>query len=703
MNKFSILAGLVLGAGSLATAQVSLPPVRQHDAQKACAVYDSSARATAGRTAPRSAAPASIVGKRFVTFFRSFSNYGNAAGWIVVESAAGDSVLLRGICDGYDLTGKYDPATGRLTIPTGKPIGTTSAGVAIISHNLLSSSGFSKFNNTPVVATVTDDGITFADGFYASTAANAAYVRMQGIYGRYANGTVNYTQLQSFVSDSVIGTYSFPIYVIKSAATELQVQGLAAWLYGHNYKVPVTLYDYSKTAKIFSQDSVDWYKSGGTVRPCFLYTRNGTTGSSISANVTYDVTAGDTSRLVNQKQVFECFPVGNQLSGWILRDFKMVVDFNVFTAPISNLDTVDHIIYQCELDAMTAEVLGCDSTVTDLNIPETIQYRGKTYTVTSIDRYGLSEKPNIVSVTLPRTMRKIGAYAFYKSSNIRTLNITDLKAWCGITFGNSSSNPLSYIFYSQKPEEWGQVKINGEATTELTIPDGVESLSYSFNNWRSLTKVTFPATLKYMEYAFQNCWNLTGLELPAALQEIGPSNFHSCKGLTSVEVPRSVETLGISSFYGCSALSGVKLHTGLKHIMASAFSMCPELTSSTLPATVYTIGSAAFFNDTKITSFTCKGTKPAGVYNDNVFKSICTTCTLYVPESSIDLYKAATGWKTFTKIARDTDAVTVLEGDDAEEVAVYYTLTGVRVDAARLAPGIYVEVRGNRSRKVIVR
>ncbi len=46
------------------------------------------------KAAAKGAAPASIVGKNYVTTYGSFINYGERAGSIMVQ-AAGDSVLLK--------------------------------------------------------------------------------------------------------------------------------------------------------------------------------------------------------------------------------------------------------------------------------------------------------------------------------------------------------------------------------------------------------------------------------------------------------------------------------------------------------------------------------------------------------------------------------------------------------------------------------
>ena len=59
------------------------------------------------------------------------------------------------------------------------------------------------------------------------------------------------------------------------------------------------------------------------------------------------------------------------------------------------------------------------------------------------------------------------------------------------------------------------------------------------------------------------------------------------------------------------------------------------------------------------------------------------------------------------KISKTNDVETEVEGiafeDSEEQETVYYNLNGLRIDNNRLAPGIYVEVRGTQTRKIVVR
>lgn len=66
---------------------------------------------------------------------------------------------------GYDLKGKYDPSTGRITIPVNKVIGKNNSGEAITIYNLTKASNYSKFSTDPVVATISDNEIIFCRRF----------------------------------------------------------------------------------------------------------------------------------------------------------------------------------------------------------------------------------------------------------------------------------------------------------------------------------------------------------------------------------------------------------------------------------------------------------------------------------------------------------------------------------------------------------
>ena len=143
-------------------------------------------------------------------------------------------------------------------------------------------------------------------------------------------------------------------------------------------------------------------------------------------------------------------------------------------------------------------------------IPETVTYRGQTYSVTSIgssafeDCSGLTsvtignsvtsigseafeDCSGLTSVTIPNSVTSIGSDAFYDCSSLKKVIVPnfDIKNWCSITFGSSSANPLSLAHHLYSDE-------NTEIT-KLVIPDDVTSISdRAFSGCSGLTSVTIP-------------------------------------------------------------------------------------------------------------------------------------------------------------------------------------------------------------------
>ena len=50
----------------------------------------------------------------------------------------------------------------------------------------------------------------------------------------------------------------------------------------------------------------------------------------------------------------------------------------------------------------------------DVIIPESVEYEGITYSVTSVGTYAFYNCSGLVSITIPNSVTSIGLYAFYK-------------------------------------------------------------------------------------------------------------------------------------------------------------------------------------------------------------------------------------------------------------------------------------------------
>ena len=137
---------------------------------------------------------------------------------------------------------------------------------------------------------------------------------------------------------------------------------------------------------------------------------------------------------------------------------------------------------------------GCKS-LTSIAIPEG---------VTSIGDSAFSSCRNLASVTIPSSVTSIGADAFdrWSSSDQDSVSITDIAAWCRISFANERSNPLRSL---------GTLYLNGTKVETLEIPEGTQVISqYAFINARCIKRVALPKSLIGVAgNAFSGC---TGIE-----------------------------------------------------------------------------------------------------------------------------------------------------------------------------------------------
>jgi len=188
----------------------------------------------------------------------------------------------------------------------------------------------------------------------------------------------------------------------------------------------------------------------------------------------------------------------------------------------STFEDSNGIIYQLNSDKISYSIVDVSDTfsVSTLVIPSTYN----DLPVTSVGKDAFSSCYRLTSVTIPNSVTSIDEYAFHDCSNLKEVYISDMEAWCNISFGNEYANPLYYA---------NNLYLNGELVTELVIPDTVKEIK---------------------DYAFYGCYNFTSVIIPDSVTSIGYDTFNHCTALTYVRIPNSVALIGPYAFQYCYKL-----------------------------------------------------------------------------------------------------------------------------------------------------
>ena len=236
---------------------------------------------------------------------------------------------------------------------------------------------------------------------------------------------------------------------------------------------------------------------------------------------------------------------------------------------------------------------------TTANIPATVMNGATTYTVTALANYALQNKPSLTSVTLPETVKKIGAHA------LRDTGITSM------LIPNSVDTIGGFAFYGCT------------ALTSVELGNGVKFIDmYTFNDCSNLQTVKIGTGMIKMNYVFVDCPLLADV---TCLAVTPPQLIGTFGGTTPIATATlSVPSGSVSAYQGAStwknfgtiqAVTPIAVHAVLEPSVALYSGKGSVLLTSdtATPVAVYTLTGGKVYENMH-TAGTSHIALPQGVY-----------------------------------------------------------------------------------------
>ena len=241
------------------------------------------------------------------------------------------------------------------------------------------------------------------------------------------------------------------------------------------------------------------------------------------------------------------------------------------------------------------------------------------------------------SITLPETVKAIGASAFTNCSRLQKIHIPE-----GVTSIGASAFA-------------GCKKLK-----QLVLPAGLQEIPEQLCNLcEALDSVRLPAGLTVIpQKAFNGCSALRSIKIPNSVTNIGNSAFGNCP-LDTVVLPSSLNVLGDNVFNQLNLTSSPKhlvLNDKLVATGMGTFCNWSELQTIVIGKNMSILGQDCFLGDSLVKDITCYAAQPPLIY-DATFGGVPDTAVVHVLAGSVAAYKAAQYWSRFRIVALDKEDI----------------------------------------------
>ena len=183
----------------------------------------------------------------------------------------------------------------------------------------------------------------------------------------------------------------------------------------------------------------------------------------------------------------------------------------------------------------------------------------------------------------------------------------------------------------------------------VVIPSSVTSIGVvSFQCCYLLKTVVIPSSVTSIDQnTFTACYSLISFVAPSSMTSISGHAFNICYSLKSVVIPSSMTSIESYMFRDLYSLQSIVIPNSVTSIGEHVFQNCYSLYSVVIPNSVTSIGENAFSSATGTYEIIMTSSVPPALLGEFVFSNTENYLKIYVPDASVNDYKAATNWVNF--------------------------------------------------------
>ena len=356
--------------------------------------------------------------------------------------------------------------------------------------------------------------------------------------------------------------------------------------------------------------------------------------------------------IVFSNNTYDCAAIGD-LNGNMPSDY--VLDINTYS-------DLSYFKYSIDESNKTITILGLanqdDSETIYIEFLDVYNINGIDYTVTEIADFAFSIW-NLKSIILPKTLKKIGMYAFFGCQKLKSITIPDSveeirEAAFGGTGITSIFIPenvntigaclfidcisLTSVEVSPYNKEYDsrdncnaviEKKTNKLLSSSINsiIPSGVKIIGFNSYYRSTIRNLSIPEGVEIIEEgAIRCCYDLETVYIPSSVSYIGLSNFEDCDNLRTIVVDTNNNTY--DSRDNCNAI----IETATNELIAGS-------NYTVIPRSVTSIGDNAFIYRRYITTLELhEGLTSIG---NGSFQGASSLTTLIIPSTLTEIGYAA--------------------------------------------------------------